>query len=67
MVTSLYTADVKLNKTDKEYPELLEEIINLGIREHKNKNSKTHSFDTRADPTVKNAHSYAMSLKKDKS
>ncbi len=34
------------NKTDKEYPELLEDIINLGIREHKNKNSKTHSFDT---------------------
>lgn len=34
------------NKTDKEYPELLEEIINLGIREHKNKNSKVHSFDT---------------------
>ena len=34
------------NKTDKEYPELLEEIINLGIREHKNKCSKTRSFDT---------------------
>ena len=34
------------NKTDKEYPELLEDIINLGIREYKNKNSKTHSFDT---------------------
>ena len=34
------------NKTDKEYPELLEDIINLGIREHKNKNSKVHSFDT---------------------
>lgn len=34
------------NKTDKEYPELLEDIINLGIREYKNKNSKIHSFDT---------------------
>ena len=34
------------NKTDKEYPELLEDIINLGIREYKNKNSKVHSFDT---------------------
>jgi D-alanine-D-alanine ligase len=34
------------NKTDKEYPELLDEIITLGIREHKNKASKVHSFDT---------------------
>ena len=34
------------NKTDKEYPELLEEIITLGVREYKNKNSKVHSFDT---------------------
>ena len=34
------------NKTEKEYPELLEDIINLGIREYKNKNNKTHSFDT---------------------
>ena len=34
------------NKTDKEYPELLEEIINLGIRDYKNKNNKVHSFDT---------------------
>ena len=34
------------NKTDKEYPELLDDIINLGVREYKNKNSKTHSFDT---------------------
>ena len=34
------------NKTDKEYPELLEDIINLGIRDYKNKNSKVHSFDT---------------------
>ena len=33
-------------KTDKEYPELLEEIINLGIRDYKNKNNKVHSFDT---------------------
>ena len=34
------------NKTDKEYPELLEDIINIGIRDFKNKQSKTHSFDT---------------------
>ena len=34
------------DKTDKEYPELLEEIINLGIRDYKNKNSKVHSFET---------------------
>ncbi len=34
------------NKTDKEYPELLDEIITLGVREYKNKNSKVHSFDT---------------------
>ena len=34
------------NKTDKEYPELLDDIINLGIREYKNKHSKTHSFET---------------------
>ncbi len=34
------------NKTDKEYPELLDEIITLGIREYKNKSSKVHSFDT---------------------
>ena len=34
------------NKTDKEYPELLEDIINIGIRDYKNKQNKTHSFDT---------------------
>lgn len=34
------------DKTDKEYPELLEDIINLGIRASKNKNNKIHSFDT---------------------
>ena len=34
------------NKTDKEYPELLEDIINIGIRDFKNKNSKVRSFDT---------------------
>ena len=34
------------NKTDKEYPELLEDVINLGIRDFKNKQSKTRSFDT---------------------
>ena len=34
------------NKTEKEYPELLEDIINLGIRDFKNKHSKVHSFDT---------------------
>ena len=34
------------NKTEKEYPELLEDIISLGIRDFKNKHSKVHSFDT---------------------
>ena len=34
------------NKTDKEYTELLDDIINLGIREHKNNKNKIHSFDT---------------------
>ena len=34
------------NKTDKEYPQLLDEIINLGIREYKNKANKVRSFDT---------------------
>ena len=34
------------NKTDKEYPELLEDLINLGIRDYKNKNNKVRSFDT---------------------
>ena len=34
------------NKTDKEYPELLDEIINLGIIEYKNKTNKVRSFDT---------------------
>ncbi len=34
------------NKTDKEYTELLDEIINLGIREYKNKMNKVRSFDT---------------------
>ena len=34
------------NKTDKEYTELLEDIINIGIRDFKNKNSKVRSFDT---------------------
>ncbi len=34
------------NKTDKEYSELLDDVLNLGIREYKNKNNKVHSFDT---------------------
>ena len=34
------------NKTDKEYSALLEDVINLGIRDYKNRQSKTHSFDT---------------------
>ena len=34
------------NKTDKEYQELLEDVINLGIRDYKNKKNKVHSFDT---------------------
>lgn len=33
-------------KTDKDYQELLDDVINLGIRDFKNKQSKTHSFDT---------------------
>lgn len=31
-------------KTNKEYPELLEDIINLGIVNYKNKNKKTITF-----------------------
>ncbi len=34
------------NKTDKEYPELLDDVLNIAIRDFKNKNSKTYSFDT---------------------
>ena len=34
------------DKTDKDYQELLDDILNLGIRTYKNKNSKIHSFDT---------------------
>ena len=33
-------------KTDKEYHELLDDILNIGIRTYKNKKSKVHSFDT---------------------
>ncbi len=33
-------------KTDKDYQELLDDILNLGIRTYKNKNNKVHSFDT---------------------
>ncbi len=33
-------------KTDKEYHELLDDILNLGVRAFKNKKSKIHSFDT---------------------
>lgn len=32
------------DKTDKEYPELLDDVINLGIIHYKNKNKKTHTF-----------------------
>ena len=34
------------NKTDIEYQELLEDILNIGIKDYKNKQSKTYSFDT---------------------
>ena len=34
------------DKTDKDYQELLDDILNIGIRAYKNKNSKIHSFDT---------------------
>ena len=34
------------DKTDKDYQELLDDILNLGIRTYKNKNNKIHSFDT---------------------
>ena len=34
------------DKTDKDYPELLENVLNIGIRNFKNKKAKIHSFDT---------------------
>ena len=34
------------DKTDKDYQELLDDILNIGIRTYKNKNTKIHSFDT---------------------
>ena len=34
------------DKTDKDYQELLDDILNIGIRTYKNKNNKIHSFDT---------------------
>ena len=34
------------DKTDKDYQELLDDILNIGIRTFKNKSSKIHSFDT---------------------
>ena len=34
------------DKTDKNYEELLDDILNIGIRNFKNKLNKTHSFDT---------------------
>ena len=33
-------------KTDKNYEELIGEILNIGIRNYKSKESKTHTFDT---------------------
>lgn len=33
-------------KTDKDYPELLDDIINLGIVDYKRKESKTSTFET---------------------
>ena len=34
------------DKTDKSYQELLDDVLNIGIRNFKNKIGKTHSFDT---------------------
>ena len=34
------------DKTDKDYQELLDDILNIGIRNYKSKMNKTHSFDT---------------------
>jgi len=34
------------DKTDKDYQELLDDILNIGIRNFKAKSSKVHSFDT---------------------
>lgn len=34
------------DKTDKDYQELLDDVLNIGIRTYKNKNTKIHSFDT---------------------
>lgn len=34
------------DKTDKDYQELLDDILNIGIRTYKNKGTKIHSFDT---------------------
>ena len=34
------------DKTDKEYPILLDDVLNICIRDFKNKKTKTHSFDT---------------------
>lgn len=34
------------DKKGKDYPELIDDIINIGIKDYKKKVSKTHSFDT---------------------
>ena len=34
------------DKTDKDYQELLDDILNIGIRSYKSKTSKIHTFDT---------------------
>lgn len=34
------------DKTDKDYQELLDEVLTIGIRDYKDKINKTHSFDT---------------------
>ena len=34
------------NKTDKDYQELLDDILNIAIRNYRNKKNKTYSFDT---------------------
>ena len=34
------------NKTNKEYDELLDDVINVAIRDYKDRINKTHTFDT---------------------
>ncbi len=43
------------NKTNKEYPELLDDIINVAIRDYKDRINKTHTFDTNILSNYKNS------------